>query len=182
MHICNLIHYYNHIGKQNRSDPQIITLKNHINKKIHEHKTNTWIQHLDKIDHEHNPHSLWGTIAKLSNEKLPTQQNRSICIETKTAITDIDKANAFNQQFTNATQYGTNKINSNSDHTIKNLPTKEIQLTTTQVQLAISNSTNSKSTGLGGINIRHLKHLEPLAIRYLINMYNIALNTNTPHL
>ena len=65
------------------------------------------------------------------------------------------------------------------DHIIKNLPTEEIRLTTTQVQLAISNSTNSNSTGPDGINIKHLKHLEPLAIRNLTYMYNTALNTNT---
>ena len=41
MHIHRFIHHYNHIPKQNRSDPQIITLNNHINKQIHEHKTNT---------------------------------------------------------------------------------------------------------------------------------------------
>ena len=69
----------------------MITLNNHINKQIHEHKTNTWKQHLDKIDHKHNPNSLWSTIAKLSNKKQPTQQNRSICFRTKAAITDIDK-------------------------------------------------------------------------------------------
>ena len=78
MHICKLIHHHNHIYQQNRSDLPIFTLNNHINKQIHEHKTNTWKQHLDKIDHKHNLHSLWGTIAKLSNKKPPTQQNKSI--------------------------------------------------------------------------------------------------------
>ena len=82
---------------QNRSDPQIITLKNHINEQIHEHRTNTWKQHFDKIDHKHNPHSLWGTIANLCNKKQPTQQNRSIRLGTRTAITDTYsyKAKAF---------------------------------------------------------------------------------------
>ena len=74
------------------------------------------------------------------------------------AITDIDKAKAFNKQFTNVTPYSTKKINVHIDHTIKNLPIKEIQLTTTQVQLAISNSINNNSTGPDGINIKHLKH------------------------
>ena len=46
----------------------------------------------------------------------------------------------------------------------------------TEVQLAISNSTNNNSTGPDGINIKHLK--APLAIGYLKNMYNI-INTNT---
>ena len=145
---------------------------------MYEHKTNIWKQHLDKIDHKHNPHSMWGTIAKLSNKKPRAQQNRSIYFETKTVITDIDKATAFNKQFINITPYSTNKINGHIDHAIKNLPIEEIQLTTTQVQLAISNNTNNNSTGPDGINIRHLKHLGPLAIRYFISMYNIALNTN----
>ena len=122
-------------------------------------------------------------IAKLSNKKLPTQWNRSIHSRTKTAITDIDKAKAFNKQFTNITPYSTNKINRHIDHAIKNLPTEEIRFTTTQVQLAISNNTNNNSTKPDAINIRHLKHQEPLAIRYFTNMYNNALNTNTiPHL
>ena len=95
----------------------------------------------------------------------------------------MDKAKAFNKQFTNVTSYSRNKINWHIDHTIKNLLTEEIRLTTTQVQLAISNSININSTGPDGINIRHLKHLGPLAFKYLTNMYNTALNTNTiPHL
>ena len=128
MHIRKLIHHRNHICKQNRSDPRIITLNNYINKQIHEHKTNTWKQHFDKIDHKQNPHSMWGTIAKLSNKKPPTQQNRSIRFQTKTAITATDKAKAFNKQFTHVTPYSTNKLNRHIDHTIKNLPTEEIRL------------------------------------------------------
>ena len=76
---------------------------------MHEHKTNSWKQHLDKIDDKHNPHSLWGTMAKLSNKKQLAQQNRSF--GPKTAITDIEKAKAFSKQFTNVLPYSTNKIN-----------------------------------------------------------------------
>ena len=130
----------------------------------------------DKTDHKHNPHSMCGPIKN-------HQHNKQKHLLWKTAITDMDKAKPFNKQFTNITPYSTNLINRHIDHTIKTLPTKEIQLTTTQVQLAISNSTNNNSTGPNGINIRHLKHLGPLTIRYLTNMYKIALNTNTiPHL
>ena len=103
LHIRKFIHHCNHTRKQNRSESQMITFNNHINRQIHEHKTNTWKQHLDKIDHKYNPHSLWGTIAKLPNKKTPTQQNRSIRFRTKTAITDIHKTKAFNKQFTNVT-------------------------------------------------------------------------------
>ena len=41
------------------------------------------------------------TLTKLiTNKKPPTQQNRTICFHTKIVITDIDKAKAFNKQFT----------------------------------------------------------------------------------
>ena len=103
--ICKLIHHGNHICQQSRLDPQIITLNNYINKQIHEHKTNTWKQHLDKIDHKPNSHSLWATIAKLSNKKPPAHQNRSICFRTKTAITDMTEQKYLNKQFTNVTPY-----------------------------------------------------------------------------
>ena len=69
MYIHKLFHHCKHVWKENRSDPQIITLNNNINKQIHEHKTNTWKQHLDKIDHKHNPHSLWGTSSKAIKQK-----------------------------------------------------------------------------------------------------------------
>ena len=118
------------------------------------------------------------TIAKLSNKKSPTQPNRSISLKTKTAITEIKQAKAFNKQITNVT-YSTYKINKYTDHKIKNLPTEEILFITTQVQLAISNSKNNNSTGPDDINIRHLKHPGSLTIKYLTNMNKIALNTNT---
>ena len=81
MHIHKLIHYCSQLCKQNRSDPQIITLNNHINKQIHEHKTlgnNILTKLIANTIHT----SLWGTITKLSNKKPPTQQNRSIYFKT----------------------------------------------------------------------------------------------------
>ena len=83
---------------------------------------------------------LVGYHSKTIQQKTPTQQNGGICFRTETAITDIDKAKAFNKQFMNITLYNTNKINRHIDHTIKNLPTKELRLIITQVQLVISNT------------------------------------------
>ena len=36
----------------------------------------------------------------ITKKNPPTQQNRNICFRTKITITDIDKAKAFNKQFT----------------------------------------------------------------------------------
>ena len=88
----------------------------------------------------------------------------------------MNKAKAFNNQFTSIT-YCRDKINNHIDFGIKNLPTEEILLITPQMQLVISNSTNNNSIGPDGPNIRQLKHLRSLAIKYLTNMYNTALKS-----
>ena len=62
MHICKLIHHCYHVHKQNRSDPQIFTLNNHI------HTKNT----LTKLITNTYSYLLLGTIAKPYNKKPPT--------------------------------------------------------------------------------------------------------------
>ena len=55
-----------------------------------------------------------------------------------------------------------------------------ITLTTTQVQEAIKQSKNNNSHGPDKLNIRHLKHINPLGLAFLTSMW--ALTTNIiPH-
>ena len=75
----------------------------------------------------------------------------------------------------------TNQIHRYIDHTIKNLPTEKIGITTTQVQLSISNSMNNNSTGPDGINIRNLKYLGSLVVRDLTNIYTALPSTLTQY-
>src|SRR6188508_230739 len=52
-----------------------------------------------------------------------------------------------------------------------------------QTYEAIKNTKNKNSVGPDNLNIRHLKHLGPIAIQYLTDILNLALNTNTiPHI
>jgi hypothetical protein len=60
------------------------------------------------------------------------------------------------------------KNNQKIDKSIKRLPNSErIHITSIQVFEAIKTSKNNNSTGPDNINIKHLKHLGPLAIEYL---------------
>ena len=40
-------------------------------------------------------------------------------------------------------------------------------------------SKNNNSSEPDNINIKHLKHLGPIAIKHLTNLYNVTINTNT---
>src|SRR6476469_8004520 len=59
------------------------------------------------------------------------------------------------------------------------LPHTPMTITTQQTIQAIRAAKNNNSTGSDNINIRHLKHLGPLAINYLTQIFNLSLNQNT---
>src|SRR6476469_3267172 len=47
-----------------------------------------------------------------------------------------------------------------------------------QTTQAIKDTKNNNSTGPNNVNIRHLKHLGPLAINYVTEIFNLSLNQN----
>src|SRR6476469_5394183 len=47
-----------------------------------------------------------------------------------------------------------------------------------QTTQAIKDTKNNNSTGPNNVNIRHLKHLGPLAINYITEIFNLSLNQN----
>ena len=57
-----------------------------------------------------------------------------------------------------------------------------ITLTTSQVEEAIKQSKNNNSQGHDKLKIRHLKHIGPLGLAFLMSMFKTALNKNIiPH-
>ena len=92
-------------------------------------------------------------------------------------------ATAFNKQFINSTKYTTNKPNRIIDRNTHKLESAHTEITTEQVKQAINSAKNNNSTGPDNINIKHLKHLGPLAIEYLRILLMNALNSNIiPHI
>jgi len=74
-------------------------------------------------------------------------------------------------------------MNRKVDRHTKAIICSPILITQAQVRLAISNSSLNNSTGPGGTNIRHLKHLGPRVIQHLTHLFNTSLNTNViPHI
>ena len=93
-------------------------------------------------------------------------------------ITPHQKASAFNKQFINTVKHETKTSNRKIDKHTKALPVTPIHITSVQVSEAISKSSNNNSMGPDHINICHLKHQRPLAIQYLTDLLNLALNYN----
>ena len=179
-HIRNMINTRDQIRTQNPTDTRIHSLNRQINTEIETYKTDIWKSHLDdNWDHRQNTDKLWRTINSLSNKKPTPTTNQTITFNNKIATTNKQKANSFNKQFTNITKHKTDITYRKIRRHISNLPTTPQLITTQQTTDAIKTAKNNKSTGPDNINIQHLKHLGPIAIDYLTQIYNIALNTNT---
>ena len=92
-------------------------------------------------------------------------------------------ANCFTKQFTNTVKQATHKTNRYT-----NIPTHKIQgynitLTTTQLQEVLKQSKINNSQGPDKLNIRHLKHIDPIGLAFLTSTFKTALNTNLiPHI
>ena len=173
----------NNIRRANTCDPALKLLNEEITSDIQKHKQNIWKEHLDAHwDHRHNTHTLWKTIHGLSNRAPPHTLNTSITFNNKIATTPTHIANCFTQQFTNTVKHATHKTNRHINRATHNIQGYNITLTTSQVQEAIKESKNNNSQGPDKLNIRHLKHIGPLGLAFLMSMFKTALNKNIiPH-
>jgi hypothetical protein len=173
------IHKRDQLRQQNPKDENIKTINNEITRQISQHKSDLWKTKLEEHwDHKQNTHILWKTINSLSNKKPPQQPNRTITFKDKTVTTPNKIASSFNHQFVNVTKYSTEKQNRTIDRHTNKINSTFIQITPEQVKHAISSSKNNNSTGADGINIKHLKHLGPIALEFLTNLYSTTVNTN----
>ena len=88
----------------------------------------------------------------------------------------------MSQQQQNTIPHKTNTTNRKITRKVLRLQPTQINITTEQVQAAIKNNKNNNSTGPDNINIKHLKHIGKNGVKYLMNIYNAALNDNKiPH-
>ena len=188
-HIVNKITIRNTTRATNPKDPSIEQLNKEINKLISTHKTNKWREKLNgKWDHKSNTYTYWKTIDHLAGKSNTPQPNRTIQFNTKDKSTAKSIAQSFNQQFTNSTPHKTHKINRIIDRKTKKLNQNQVdvecfQTSVEQILLAIKSTKNSNSTGPDNISIHHLKHLGPIALQYMTDLFNLALTNNTiPHI
>ena len=126
----------------------------------------------------HNTHILWKTIHGLSNRAPPPTLNTSITFSKQIATTPRHIAKCFTKQFTNTVKHATHKTNTYTNRSTHKIQGYTITLTTTQVQEAMKQSNNNNSQVPDTLNIRHLKHIDPLGLSFLTCMLKTALNTN----
>ena len=154
----------------------------------HKHSQDRYLEGTHRKTMGSQTKTYWNTIYGLAHKRPTQQDNNSISFKNNTHINPKDIASAFNKQFVNTIPHKTNTTNRKitrkitTTQILRLYPT-QIHITTEQVQTAIKSSKNNSSTGPDNINIKHLKHIGKLGLKYLTNIYNAALNDNMkiPH-
>ena len=125
-------------------------------------------------------HTLFGKPYMLYPTEHHHTLNTSITFNNKTTPKHI--ANCFTKQFTNTVNHATHKTNRHINRATHNIQGYNITLTTSQVPEVIKQSKNNNSQGPDKLNIRHLKHIGPLGLAFLMSMFKTTLNKNIiPH-
>ena len=104
--------------------------------------------------------------------------NNDLGFNDKILSSNQDIANAFNNQFVKVANNPTHKSYRKITREVRKINSSEFIITHEQLIKAIKDSKNKNSTGPDNINIKHLKHLGPRALDYLLNIYILTISTN----
>ena len=119
----------------------------------------------------------------VSNRAPPHTLITSITFNNKITTTPKHIANYFTKQFTNTVKHATHKTHRSINRAAYTIQGYHTTLTTTQVQEALKQSKNNNSQSLDKLNIRHLKHMDPLGLAILTSILKSAPISNIiPHI
>ena len=175
----------NNIRRANTCDPTLKLLNEETTSDIQKTQTKPMEGALTRSlgSHAQHTHSLEDHTLSIQQSTTTHTLNTSITFNNKIATTPKHIANCFTKQFTNTVKNATHKTNRHFNRATHNIHGYNITLTTSHVQEAIKQSKkNNNSQRPDKINIRHLKHIGPLGLAFLMSMFKTALNKNIiPH-
>ena len=173
-----LIRQRDSLRSTNPTHPHIHDLDLQITKDISDSNRKKWIHTVETCSHKHNTSRFWNLLKSLSSKETRTAPNQPITFNHTTLSTPRTIATAFNRQFTSIVPHS-------SDPTARRVKRKLVKLhpldtnlslfTVHSVSRAIRDSGNSRAPGPDGLTIHHLKHLGPLGLQYLTDLYNLSI-------
>lgn len=156
---------------------QIHNLNIQINTLISEKQRKNWDRYLTTLDHKTNSTQVWKTIKKIhSGQTQPPPSHESIRRNGK-ITTRKEQCNLLISHYSKISHKPTTKENRSIIRTLKKLhidPSQPPPFTPEDTVTAIKSLKNSKATGPDNISNLHLKHLGPIAIAKLTDIFNYS--------
>ena len=174
----DLIKTRDSIRSHNPSDPSLAELNDQINEHINEACHDKWVNTLQKAEAHPTNAAIFNVLKSLNGKYSGPPPNQPVKFGHKYLSSKKKIANALNKQFsrvvvrkqTRRTRKVQRKI-----HATKLDAQTAPSFSPEQVANAIRNASNSKAKGPDGLTIFHLKHLGPLGILFLTQLYNLSL-------
>ena len=88
------------------------------------------------------------------------------------------KANILNKYFKSTSTHSSNPMYRITNKLSKSLTPTPVKITAVETTQAIKLFENNNCPRLDNVNIRHLKHLGPIAIKHVTNLFNTTINKN----
>ena len=159
------------------TDPHIRTLDDQIDQDIQNTNRQTWIHTVESCSNKYNTSQYFSLLKTLSGKRLQTPPNQPITFNSTTLTRNTDIAKAFNKQFTSIVTHTSDPAARRVKRLLRRtrpLNTAASPFSPHHIIQAIRKSGNSRATGPDGLTIHHIKHLGPLGIQYLTDLYNIS--------
>ena len=159
---------------------ELSDMNKEIDAKIQQHRKDKWRAYVEDVDRKKDPSQLFKLIKFLNGDKNNKTSNEAIKFKGKFISHPKKMANAFNKQYSSTIQHRSSKTARKIKKNIRKnkLDADEQEFSDQQTTDAIKKARPSKALGPDKISTLHLKHLGPLGVRYLTDLFNISAKTS----
>ena len=176
-HARSMIAERDRLRAANPADVTIHQLEARIDREIERRKQEVWRESVESCSTKHCSGKYFKILRDLTGKRRPQDPNQPITFLDKTYSDRREIATRFVKQYTRPAPHAHDHTTRQLIRTVhKRFPLNHTAtpFTTTQVHNAIRVSKNSTAPSADGLTIHQLKHLGPLGIRYLTNLFNLS--------
>ena len=182
--VIQLQNRYDALRSTNPQDPNLEDLEAEIKRTCAAASRSKWREYIESLNRRSNPRSYWNKLRSLSGAKSSTPPNQFIKFGQKYFSKASVIAKQFNKQYTNLRKHSSDKETRKVNHEIRNnhpLDHSYKPFTLEDTSEAIKRAKSSTALGPDGLSAVHLKHLGPIALGYLTDLFNISVaNADIP--
>ena len=182
--VVDLQSRYDALRTLNPQDPALADIEIEIKRVSAAASRSKWQDFVESQNRRSNPRHYWQMLRSLSGARSFTSPNQYIKFGQKSFSKPAAIAKQFNKQYTNLRKHSSNKESRKVNKDLKTshpLDHSFKPFTLEDTAEAIKRSKYSTALGPDGIAAVHLKHLGPIALAYLTELFNISVaNADVP--
>ena len=164
--------------RRDPADPEITRLNSEISASIASSSRERWMDTVRNADHRSNPVRFWRLLKGLTGKRTYTAPNQPVSFANKPPISKPSAiANSFCKHYVSVGNYQANRASRQIYRGLKvnnTLDRSYCLFSEAEVITAIRHSKNLTAAGPNGLTILHLKHLGPVAIRFLTHLFYLS--------